>query len=130
MGNAEALAWGNTLVLKTMWRATVQDSYSLHCQQLSKLLIHLNDPSERSKTYIVCSIAVVVYTAEKGSGSIPTNVLGQKMPAAWMFIKEVGHIMNETSNGDQGTRLGLGLVYLRVNEKRHVSTQITHSSPS
>lgn len=84
-----------------------------------------------SKAYIVRSIAVVIHSTEEGSGSISTNVFGQKMPASWVFIKEVGHIVNETSDADQGTRLSLRLVYTpRVNNKRHVSTRVTHNSPS
>ena len=69
------------------------------------------------KTYIVCSIAVVVHPTEEGSRGISANVFGQKVPAARMLIKEVGHIMNETGNADQGTCLGLGLVYTRVSKK-------------
>ena len=91
----------------------------------------MNNCAGTSSTYIAPSIAMIIHSTEKGSGGISTNLLNQKVPASWMFIKEVGHITNETTNTDQGTRLGLGLVYTpRVNEKRQVSTRVTHSSPS
>lgn len=83
-----------------------------------------------SKAYIVRSIAMIIHSTEEGSGGILTNVLGQKVSASWMFIKEVGHIMNETSDTDQRTRLGLSLVYIRVNEKKHIPALITHSCSS
>lgn len=71
---------------------------------------------ERSKAYIVRSIAVIIHSTKEGSSSIFTNVLGQKVTASWMLIKEVGHIMDKTSDTDQGTRLGLCLVYTRVSK--------------
>jgi hypothetical protein len=84
-----------------------------------------------SKAYIVRSIAVIIHSTEKGSGSISTNVLRQKVPASRVFVKEVGHVVNETSNADQGTCLSLRLVYTpRVSDKGHVSTLVTHNSPS
>lgn len=83
-----------------------------------------------SKAYIVRSVAVIIHSTEKGSGSIFANVLGQKVPASWMFIEEVGYVMDKTSDTDQGTRLGLGLVYTQESAKRNVSTLVTHSSPS
>lgn len=61
--------------------------------------------------YVVCSIAVIIYSAEEGGSSIFTDVLGQKMSATRVFIKEVRHVMNETSNADQWARLGLGQIY-------------------
>lgn len=59
------------------------------------------------------SVAVIVHTTKKGRSSISTNVLRQKVPATWMFIEEVGHIVNETCDANQWTGLGLGLVYAR-----------------
>lgn len=131
MGDAEALAWWDGLVLKTVWCTTMQGTYSLHGKQLRKISARANNCIAGSKAYIVRSIAVIIHSTEKGCGSISTNVLSQKVPAARMFIKEVGHIMDETSNADQRTRLSLRLVYApRVNDKRHASTLVTHSSPS
>jgi hypothetical protein len=100
-----------------MWGATMQDTNSFHGKQLRKISARMNDRIGVNNTYIVRSIAVIVHSTEKGSSSISTNLLGQKVLASWVFIKEVGHIMNETTNTDQGTRLGLGTVYTpRVNE--------------
>lgn len=69
------------------------------------------------KTYIVCSIAVIIYTAKEGSSSIFTNVLRQKVAAAWVFIEEVGHIMNGTRDADQWTSFGLGLICACVSKR-------------
>ena len=91
----------------------------------------MNNCTGTSSTYIVPSIAMIIHSTEKGSGGISANLLNQEVPASRMFVEEVGHIMNETTNTDQGARLGLGLVYTpRVNEKRQASTRVTHSSPS
>lgn len=89
----------------------------------------MNEWNGGSKAYIVRSITVIIHSTEKGSGSISTNLLGQKVSASWMFIKEVGHVMDKTSDTDQGTRLGLGLVY-NESAKRNASTLVTHSFPS
>ena len=92
---------------------------------------NVNGSTADNITYIVRSIAVIVNSTEKGSGGISANMLHQKMPASGMFIKEVGYIMNETSNANQRTRLGLRLVYTpRVSEKTRVPMLETHSSPS
>ena len=55
----------------------------------------------------MCGIRVVVDTTEERRCRILANVLREQMTATGMFIQEVRDIVNEASNDDQRSLLGL-----------------------
>lgn len=52
-------------------------------------------------TYVVRSVRVVIYTAEKRGCRVATDVLDEKVTTTWVLIKEVGDVVDEASDDNQ-----------------------------
>lgn len=59
------------------------------------------EPTE--ETYVVSSIRVVVDTTEERGRGVLADELDQKMATTGVLVHEVGHVVDESSEDDNGT---------------------------
>lgn len=67
---------------------------------------------------------MVVYTTEKRSGSILSYEFDEEVSAAWVLVKEIRHIVNETCDHYQWPSFTLVLDYqclIRMSQSTKVS---------
>jgi len=72
-----------------------------------------DDTNSHRREEIVCSVAVHVNSAIEHSSGILANTRADHSLATGMILDEIGHIMNDASNGDEATTV-LALVNIVV----------------
>jgi len=96
--NFEPLAGGNDLVIEAVRHSSVEDTHSLHGEE------------------IVGSVRMVVDTAEEGCRRVLADHLDQEVGSSRVLVDERADVMNETGDEDEVAFLGLLLEALPADD--------------